>query len=127
MRELTAQARELRRLLGNVAGNLNDAARHANSGSEPRADTDAVLAHTRAMNARIDDWLMQTLRTLRWRRPDPAGEARQPTVAPPSRPRRSQRVPPPGSAARTRSSGRPPVLPENVPPKNGRIPTHLLH
>lgn len=57
--------RELRRLLGSVAGNLNDIARRANSGGELGPQTDAVLEHTRRMNTRIDDWLMKMLRILR--------------------------------------------------------------
>ncbi|WKK14788.1 MULTISPECIES: hypothetical protein [Rhodococcus] len=65
VRELTAEVRELRRLLGNVAGNLNDVAKRANSGGELGPHADAVLAHTRRMNTRIDDWLMTMLRLLR--------------------------------------------------------------
>lgn len=65
VRELTAEVRELRRLLGNVAGNLNDVARHANSGGELGPQADAVLEHTRRMNTRIDTWLTEMLRLLR--------------------------------------------------------------
>ncbi|NKV63646.1 hypothetical protein GS924_06365 [Rhodococcus hoagii] len=65
LRVLTAEVRELRRLLGNVAGNLNDVARRANTGGELGPQADAVLAHTRAMNNRIDTWLMTMLRLLR--------------------------------------------------------------
>ena len=65
LRALTAEVREVRRLLGNVAGNLNDVARRANTGGELGPQADAVLAHTRAMNTRLDDWLMTMLRLLR--------------------------------------------------------------
>lgn len=65
LRGVTAEVRELRRLLGNVAGNLNDVARHANSTGEIGANASAVLAYTRRMNTRIDAWLMETLRSLR--------------------------------------------------------------
>lgn len=65
VRGLTAEVRKLRRLLGNVAGNLNDVARRANAGGELGPQADAVLAHTRAMNTRIDSWLMEMVRLLR--------------------------------------------------------------
>jgi len=65
LREFTGEVRELRRLLGNVAGNLNDVARHANSTGEVGANADAVLDYTRRMNTRIDSWLMEMLRSLR--------------------------------------------------------------
>lgn len=65
LRELTAQVRDLRRLLGNVAGNLNDVARHANSTGELGQNADAILDFTRRTNMRIDAWLMQMLRSLR--------------------------------------------------------------
>ena len=65
LREFAAEVRELRRLLGNVAGNLNDVARHANSTGELGENADAVLAYTRRMNTQIDSWLMQVLRIVR--------------------------------------------------------------
>lgn len=65
LREFAAEVRELRRLLGNVAGNLNDVARHANSTGELGENADAVLAYTRRMNTRIDDWLVQIARSIR--------------------------------------------------------------
>lgn len=65
MRELTAEVRQLRRLLGNVAGNLNDVARRANVGGELGGDAAAVLEYTRAMNTRIDAWLLEMMRILR--------------------------------------------------------------
>lgn len=65
LRGLTAEVRELRRLLGNVAGNLNDVARHANSTGELGQNAGAILDYTRRTNTRIDAWLMQMLRSLR--------------------------------------------------------------
>lgn len=65
LRELAAEVRELRRLLGNVAGNLNDVARHANSTGELGQNAEAILDYTRRTNTRIDAWLMQMLRSLR--------------------------------------------------------------
>lgn len=62
VQELTGELRELRRLLGNVAGNLNDVARHANSTGELGGNADAVLHYTRRMNERIDRWLIEHLR-----------------------------------------------------------------
>lgn len=65
LREVAAEVRELRRLLGNVAGNLNDVARHANSTGELGANADVVLAFTRRMNEKIDAALMGHLKALR--------------------------------------------------------------
>lgn len=65
LRGVAAEVRELRRLLGNVAGNLNDVARHANSTGELGGNADAVLDFTRRMNTRIDAWLIEHLRSLR--------------------------------------------------------------
>ncbi|PXX53933.1 hypothetical protein DFR70_12654 [Nocardia tenerifensis] len=59
---LLAEVRELRRLLGNVAGNLNDVARHANSTGELGHNADAVLSYTRKINGRIDSWVVEQLR-----------------------------------------------------------------
>lgn len=59
---LIAEVRELRRLLGNVAGNVNDVAKHANSTGELGSEADAVLAYTRKINGRIDAWLVEQLR-----------------------------------------------------------------
>ncbi|MGW5453050.1 hypothetical protein [Nocardia sp. NPDC003979] len=59
---LIAEVRELRRLLGNVAGNVNDVARHANSTGELGDNADAVLTYTRKINSRIDVWLVEQLR-----------------------------------------------------------------
>ncbi len=59
---LIAEVRELRRLLGNVAGNVNDVAKHANSTGELGQNADAVLAYTRKINGRIDTWLVEQLR-----------------------------------------------------------------
>lgn len=59
---LIAEVRELRRLLGNVAGNVNDVARHANSTGELGDNADAVLSYTRKINSRIDVWLVEQLR-----------------------------------------------------------------
>ncbi|BAD60623.1 hypothetical protein IU414_18010 [Nocardia farcinica] len=59
---LIAEVRELRRLLGNVAGNVNDVAKHANSTGELGQNADAVLAYTRKINSRIDTWLVEQLR-----------------------------------------------------------------
>ncbi|WP_229684289.1 hypothetical protein [Nocardia camponoti] len=61
---LTDEVRELRRLLGNVSGNVNDIAKHANSTHEvPELQAAAVLAHLRRNNDRIDAWLMKVLRS----------------------------------------------------------------
>ena len=65
LRGVAAEVRELRRLLGNVAGNLNDVARHANSAGELGANADAILDFTRRTNTKIDAWLMANLRNLR--------------------------------------------------------------
>ncbi|NKV12436.1 hypothetical protein GS909_18585 [Rhodococcus hoagii] len=46
LRVLTAEVRELRRLLGNVAGNLNDVARRANTGGELGPQADARSSRT---------------------------------------------------------------------------------
>ncbi len=63
VRALAEEARELRRLLGNVAGNVNDIAKHANSTHELQAlQADAVLTHLRRNNNRIDVWLMRMLK-----------------------------------------------------------------
>ncbi|WP_280403156.1 hypothetical protein [Nocardia brasiliensis] len=59
---LIAEVRELRRLLGNVAGNVNDVAKHANSTGELGHSADAVLTYTRKINNRIDAWLVEQLR-----------------------------------------------------------------
>ncbi|MGF0320673.1 hypothetical protein [Nocardia fluminea] len=64
VQELTSEVRELRRLLGNVSGNVNDIAKHANSTHELNVlQADAVLAHLRRNNDRIDSWLMKILRS----------------------------------------------------------------
>ena len=65
LRGVPAEVRELRRLLGNVAGNLNDVARHANSTGQLGGNADAVLEFTRRTNTKIDAWLMEHLRSLR--------------------------------------------------------------
>lgn len=65
LRQVADEIRELRRLLGNVAGNLNDVARHANSTGRLGENADAVLAFARRTNERIDTWLMEYLRGLR--------------------------------------------------------------
>lgn len=64
-RELLDEVRQLRRLLGNVAGNLNDVARHANSTGELADESAAVLDYTRRINAKVDSELMTLLRRLR--------------------------------------------------------------
>lgn len=62
VRALMAEVRELRRLLGNVAGNLNDVARATNSTGEVPDNAAAILDYTRRMNTRIDSWLISNLR-----------------------------------------------------------------
>ncbi|MGW5317765.1 hypothetical protein [Nocardia thailandica] len=63
VRALADETRELRRLLGNVSGNVNDIARHANSTHELEVlQADAVLNHLRRNNDRIDGWLMRLLK-----------------------------------------------------------------
>lgn len=57
--------RHLRRLLGNVAGNLNDVARHANSTGELAPESAAVLDYVRRTNDKLDTELMSLLRRLR--------------------------------------------------------------
>ncbi|UZF59278.1 hypothetical protein LH935_28240 (plasmid) [Gordonia polyisoprenivorans] len=64
-RELLDEVRQLRRLMGNVAGNLNDVARHANSTGELAPESAAVLDFVRRTNTRVDDELMRLLRRLR--------------------------------------------------------------
>ena len=64
-RELLDEVRHLRRLMGNVAGNLNDVARHANSTGELPEQSGAVLDFVRRTNARVDVELMSVLRRLR--------------------------------------------------------------
>jgi hypothetical protein len=62
VQQLIDEVRQLRRVQGNVAGNLNDVARHANSTGEVGQNADAVLAYTRRLNERIDGWLIDRLR-----------------------------------------------------------------
>lgn len=64
-RELIEEVRTVRRLTGNLAGNVNDLARHANSTGELADDTAATLAYLRRFNSRFDDELMGLLRRLR--------------------------------------------------------------
>ena len=64
--DLAHEVRELRRLLGNVAGNLNDVARHANSTGVLTENVDAILSFTRRTNARIDAWVVDRLPRRRW-------------------------------------------------------------
>ncbi|ORM35497.1 hypothetical protein BFL43_09255 [Williamsia sp. 1135] len=64
-RELLDEVRRLRRLMGNVAGNLNDVARHANSTGQLAPETAAVLDFVRRTNERTDAELMGLLRRLR--------------------------------------------------------------
>lgn len=64
-RETIEELRALRRLLGNIAGNVNDLARHANSTGELKAETSSTLAYVRTFNDRLDDELMAVLRRLR--------------------------------------------------------------
>nr|WP_064570697.1 hypothetical protein [Gordonia sp. LAM0048] len=63
--ELLDDVRHLRRLLGNVAGNLNDVARHANSTGELAPESAAVLDYVRRTNDKLDTELMGLLRRLR--------------------------------------------------------------
>lgn len=63
--ELLDEVRQLRRLLGNVAGNLNDVARHANSTGELAPESAAVLDYVRRTNNKLDTELMTLLRRLR--------------------------------------------------------------
>ncbi|ASR05621.1 hypothetical protein [Gordonia rubripertincta] len=63
--ELLDEVRQLRRLLGNVAGNLNDVARHANSTGELAPESSAVLDYVRRTNNKLDTELMTLLRRLR--------------------------------------------------------------
>jgi hypothetical protein len=51
--------------MGNVAGNLNDVARHANSTGQLAHETAAVLDFVRRTNERTDAELMGLLRRLR--------------------------------------------------------------
>lgn len=44
----------LRRLSGNIAGNINDLARHANSTGEVKPEAEAVLAYVRTLAKRMD-------------------------------------------------------------------------
>ncbi|WP_180819515.1 hypothetical protein [Gordonia terrae] len=62
---LLDDVRQLRRLLGNVAGNLNDVARHANSTGELAPESAAVLDYVRRTNEKVDAELMALLRRLR--------------------------------------------------------------
>lgn len=64
-REVLDEVRHLRRLMGNVAGNLNDVARHANSTGELVEQSDAILDFVRRTNERVDAELMAILRRLR--------------------------------------------------------------
>lgn len=64
-RELLDEVRRLRRLMGNVAGNLNDVAKHANSTGQLAPETAAVLDFVRRTNERTDVELMGLLRRLR--------------------------------------------------------------
>lgn len=64
-RELLDEVRQVRRLMGNVAGNLNDVAKHANSTGELAPHTEAVLDFVRRTNERVDLELMRLLRRLR--------------------------------------------------------------
>lgn len=64
-RELLDEVRQLRRLMGNVAGNLNDVAKHANSTGELAPQSQQVLDFVRRTNSRVDDELMRLLRRLR--------------------------------------------------------------
>ena len=64
IQQFAVEVRELRRLLGNVSGNVNDIAKHANSAGEVVAmQATAVLSHLRRNNERIDAFLMTLLRT----------------------------------------------------------------
>lgn len=63
--ETLDQLRTLRRLTGNLAGNVNDIARHANSTGELAPETAAVLEYLRTFNRRLDAELMGILRRLR--------------------------------------------------------------
>ena len=64
-REVLDEVRHLRRLMGNVAGNLNDVARHANSTGELVEQSGAILDFVRRTNERVDAELMAILRRLR--------------------------------------------------------------
>lgn len=64
-RELIEEVRTIRRLTGNLAGNVNDLARAANSTGELKPETEATLDYLRRFNARFDDELMGLLRRLR--------------------------------------------------------------
>lgn len=63
LRAVQAELLELRRLLGNIAGNLNDVARHANTEHEWAPETERVLALVRDLAGRTE----QDLRTVRGR------------------------------------------------------------
>lgn len=63
LRAVQSELLELRRLLGNIAGNLNDVARHANTEHEWAPETERVLALVRDLAGRTE----QDLRTVRGR------------------------------------------------------------
>ena len=63
-RESIAELRDLRRLMGNVAGNLNDVARHANSTGEVAEQTAAVLDFVRRATLRLETLIIAQSRTL---------------------------------------------------------------
>lgn len=63
LRAVQTELLELRRLLGNIAGNLNDVARHANTEHEWAPETTRVLALVRDLAGRTE----QDLRTVRGR------------------------------------------------------------
>lgn len=54
---LAGELRDLRRLLGNIGGNLNDVARHANTEHTLAPETDRVLAMVRDLAGRTSQQL----------------------------------------------------------------------